>query len=371
MVTALLADDSKDMTIKDEEGQMREQQGEARFRAIFEGAALGIELIDLNGHILENNPAMTKLLGYGPDELRRLTSTDIKHPANTIANMKLFEELRLGKREDYRVEQTYQRKDGSLGWGRFYVSLVRGKNGEPQYAIGMLEDISDRKKIEQEIAELQRRLMEGRESEWLQFARELHDGPVQDLYGIYFLLKAFSEKLTAEVDAQTTEELLSMLTKVINTLRNIYDQLRPPTLTPFGLEKAIRSYTENFQESNPATQVHLELMADGQRLPEQVRLALFRIYQQLLENAGKHANADHITVRFWMNAQDAVLEISDDGEGFTLPERWIELARRGQLGLVSASDRARASGGDLSVDSKPGQGTRVTVRVPRGDTGAT
>ena len=359
------------MSTKGKEGhrqsQNLEQQNEARFRAIFEGAALGIELIDLNGYILESNPAITKLLGYRAEELRQLTSTDIKHPTNTIANMKLFEELRSGKREDYRVEQTYQRKDGSLGWGRFYVSLVRGQNGEPQYAIGMLEDITDRKQIEQEIAELQRRLMEGREAEWLQFARELHDGPVQDLYGISFLLKAFSERLPPEVDTRTAEELLSMLTKVISTLRNIYDQLRPPTLTPFGLGKAIRSHTETFREVNPSTKVQLELMADGQALPEQVRLVLFRIYQQILDNVAKHANAKNIKVRFSLDAESAVMEINDDGDGFVPPARWIELARRGQLGLVSASDRSRAIGGDLIVDSRLGEGTLVTVRVPRGD----
>jgi PAS domain S-box-containing protein len=340
------------------------RNSEARFRAIFEGAALGIELIDLDGRILETNPAITQMLGYEAEELRQVTSTDVKHPANTIANMDLFSELRSGQRDSYRIEQPYIRKDGRLGWGRSYVSLVRGHNDQPKFAIGMLEDVTERKHMEAELAELQRRLMEGRETERLQLARELHDGPVQDLYGISFLLKAYSEGLPPQVNLKTIDELLEMLTNVTSTLRNICGELRPPVLAPFGLVKAIRSYADTFQETYPSTKVYLELMPDGPVLPKQVQLVLFRIYQQILNNVGKHANATIIKVRFSVDAELAILQVEDNGTGFNMPARWIELARKGHLGLVSASDRARAIGGHLKVESKPGEGTMVTVQVP-------
>jgi PAS domain S-box-containing protein len=337
---------------------------EARFRTIFEDAALGIELISLDGRILESNPAITRMLGYEADELRQVTSQDVHHPANSIATIELFQELRSGKRDAYRIEQPYIRKDGRLGWGRSYVSLVRGSNGEPQFAIGMLEDITERKQMEAELAELQRRLMEGRESERLQLARELHDGPIQDLYGISFLLKAFSESLPAQVDPQATDDLLNMLTNVISTLRTICGELRPPVLAPFGLAKAIRSHAENFQEAHLSSKVQLDLMTEGPNLSEQVQLVLFRIYQQILNNVAKHANATNIKVHLSVNEEEAILQVKDDGAGFIMPARWIELARKGHLGLVSASDRARAIGGHLKVESKPGEGTIVTVNVP-------
>jgi PAS domain S-box-containing protein len=340
------------------------RNSEAQFRAIFEGAALGIELIDLKGRILETNPAITQMLGYEAEELRQVTSTDVKHPANTIANMDLFKELRSGQRDSYRIEQPFIRKDGRLGWGRSYVSLVRGHNEQPKFAIGMLEDVTERKQMEAELAELQRRLMEGRETERLQLAQELHDGPVQDLYGISFLLKAYSEGLPPQVNLKTVDELLEMLTTVTSTLRNICGELRPPVLAPFGLVKAIRSHADTFQEAYPHTKVHLDLLSDGPVLPKQVQLVLFRIYQQILNNVAKHANATLIQVRFSVDAEQAILQVEDNGAGFTMPARWIELARKGHLGLVSASDRARAIGGHLKVESKPGEGTMVTVQVP-------
>ena len=340
------------------------RNSEARFRAIFEEAALGIELISLDGRILESNPAITQMLGYEADELREMTSQDVHHPANTIATIEIFKELRSGKRDAYRIEQPYVRKDGRLGWGRSYVSLVRDSNGTPKFAIGMLEDITERKQMEAELAELQRRLMEGRETERLQLARELHDGPLQDLYGISFLLKAFSENLPPQVDPRGTDDLRKMLTNVISTLRNICGELRPPVLAPFGLAKAIRSHAESFQEAYPNSQVQLELISDGPELSEQVQLVLFRIYQQILNNVAKHANAANIKVRFSVDAEEAILQVMDDGSGFIMPARWIELARKGHLGLVSAGDRARAIGGYLKVESKPGKGTIVTVHVP-------
>jgi PAS domain S-box-containing protein len=340
------------------------KNSEARFRAIFEEAALGIELISLDGRILESNPAITQMLGYEADELRQVTSEDVHHPANTIATIELFHELKSGKRNAYRIEQPYIRKDGRLGWGRSYVSLVRDSRGEPKFAIGMLEDITERKQMEAELAELQRRLMEGRETERLQLARELHDGPLQDLYGISFLLKAFSENLPPQVDPHTTDDLSKMLTHVISTLRTICGELRPPVLAPFGLAKAIRSHAESFQESYPKTKVQLDLRTDGLDLPEQVQLVLFRIYQQILNNVAKHAKAANIKVRFSIEAEEAILQVKDDGAGFIMPSRWIELARKGHLGLVSASDRARAIGGHLKVESQPGKGTIVNVHVP-------
>jgi PAS domain S-box-containing protein len=340
------------------------RDSEARFRAIFEEAALGIELISLDGRILESNPAITQMLGYEADELRQVTSQDVHHPANSIATIELFQELRSGKRDAYRIEQPYIRKDGRLGWGRSYFSLIRGSNGEPQFAIGMLEDITERKQMEAELAELQRRLMEGRETERLQLARELHDGPIQDLYGISFLLKAFSESLPAQIDPQATDDLLKMMTNVISTLRTICGELRPPVLAPFGLAKAIRSHAENFQEAHPSSKVKLDLMTEGPNLPEQVQLVLFRIYQQILNNVARHAKASNINVRFMVDAEEAILQVKDDGTGFDMPARWIELARKGHLGLVSASDRARAIGGHLRVESEPGKGTIVTVHVP-------
>ncbi|RPI87973.1 MAG: PAS domain S-box protein [Chloroflexi bacterium] len=336
---------------------------ETRFRTIFEGAALGIVLVDLNGRLLECNSAVAEMLGYTLQELRNQVHERTDHPSNLIVNSVLFNELRVGKCNSFREERPYIQKDGKLSWGRLSVSLVRNSHGEPQYAIGMLEDITERKQMEAELAELQHTLMEGREAERLQLAREIHDGPVQDLYGLTYQLQAFSDNL-ADQEKQELQKLQSLFTKVIATLRAICKDLQPPTLVPFGLEKAIRSHAEVFVEENPID-IRLELMPDGQLLPEKTRLGLFRIYQQTLLYAVKHAQAQNVRVSFQFNQEEIILELEDDGNGFVVPDRWVEFARRGQTELIGAAERAESIGGQLKIESEPGKGTKIKVIIPR------
>ena len=106
-------------------------------------------------------------------------------------------------------------------------------------------------------------------------------------------------------------------------------------------------------------------MPDGQTLPEQTRLALFRIYQAALINVTRHAAARQVFIRFSLAEEQVVLEIQDDGQGFELPERWIEMARQGHLGLIGMVERVESIGGQLNVVSAPGQGTLIQAIVPR------
>ncbi len=226
-------------------------------------------------------------------------------------------------------------------------------------------EISDRKQMEAELIEVQRRLMESREAERLHLAQELHDGPLQDLHAMVFRLGALEATLSDQADLGELAATQATLQQVIQTLRSICGEFRPPALAPFGLEKAIRSHADSFQQANPDLTVQLDLMPDGQSLPERMRLALFRIYQHALNNVRRHAGATQVAVRLKLDRAQVILEIEDDGCGFKMPQRWVELARRGHLGLVGAAERAEAVGGGLKVISNPGRGTLIRTVVPR------
>lgn len=217
---------------------------------------------------------------------------------------------------------------------------------------------------------LHRHLMDNVEAERLRLAQDLHDGPIQDLYSISYQLKEMlhpSSDGRTEVTAPMAQEITSMLEtaqKVIDQLRGICGELRPPTLIPFGLEKAIRSHIETVHRADPDLEVGLDLMADDQNLPEGLRLALFRIYQHAASNVVRHAHAKHLQVEFRFDREQAELVIRDDGSGFDLPPKWEQLAQNGHFGLVGAAERVEAIGGQLSVESAPGKGTEIRVRVP-------
>lgn len=162
-------------------------------------------------------------------------------------------------------------------------------------------------------------------------------------------------------------------------------ELRPPVLTRFGLAAAIRSHCDQFRKTQPGLKILLELpgetrpvsgwkgmdVPDGERafsdqtLSERARLAMFRIYQVALTNVARHAKAHQAIVRLKEEGEMVVMEIEDDGVGFQVPGRWVEMARQGHLGLLGGAERAESLGGHLEVISGPGTGTIVRVVVPR------
>jgi len=339
-------------------------ESEARFRASFEESALGIKLSGLDGRILAANPALADMLGYEEAELVGMYFTDLTYDGDLRANRALFQQLISGAISRYRVEKRYVHKDGSLVWGRQAVSLVKDEAGTPQFVIAMIENISERKEMESELAEVRRRLIDSREAERLQLSQEIHDGPMQELYGVSFQVDALSGEEDPAVLGETMERMQLQLREIIQELRVICGQLRPPTLAPFGLEKTIRSHAETFRSEHPEIALELDLQPDAQGLPESVRLALFRVYQQSLANIVRHAEASQVSVRFSFDAESVSLEIRDNGRGFEVPERWVDLVRKGHYGLAGAAERAEAIDGRLEVESEPGRGACIRLLAP-------
>jgi signal transduction histidine kinase len=232
-----------------------------------------------------------------------------------------------------------------------------------QYAIVIIEDQTARKLAEAEVDELRHRLFESIEIERIEIAREIHDGPIQDLYGVAFAMsniQAGLEDDSLKSDLRATSDSLQ---QVVATLRTICGELRPPTLAPFGLAKAIRSHADTLQEKFPQLNIELDLQDDDNKLPDRIRTALYRIYQQLIMNVLRHAQARNVRVIFSYDKTQARLTVMDDGQGFRVPESWIDLVREGHFGLAGIAERAESLDGDVQVESNLGNGTRIDVAV--------
>lgn len=134
------------------------RESEERFRAIFDRAAIGIALVDMQGRFAKTNPAMQRLLGFSEGELYGARFTDFTHPEDRDTDWGLFKELVENKREHYQREKRHIRKDGSLIWTRLTVSLIRRVDGEPLFAVGMVEDVTERKRAEMELERLRHQL---------------------------------------------------------------------------------------------------------------------------------------------------------------------------------------------------------------------
>ncbi len=126
-------------------------ESNARFRAIFDGAAVGIGLADLSGRFVTSNVALQRLTGCGPDELRRRQIADLTHPDDAAVFLELYRQLTAGKRDQFQMENRFVRKDGSVVWARATASLVRDATGAPGFAIVMAEDVTLRREAEESL----------------------------------------------------------------------------------------------------------------------------------------------------------------------------------------------------------------------------
>lgn len=127
------------------------KESEARFRAIFESAAMGIVMVDRRGRPFNMNDAFCRMLGYTGDELRKISFVDYTHPGDAGRNWELFEEMVAGTRNYYQIEKRYYKKDGCSIWVRLTASAVLQSSGEFAFGIGMAEDISERKHAEEQL----------------------------------------------------------------------------------------------------------------------------------------------------------------------------------------------------------------------------
>jgi len=118
---------------------------EARFRAVFEGAAIGIGIADLDGHILQVNEALLRMFGLTQQALRSRRVQDWTHPDDAPQTWRLYDELVRGEREHYHVEKAFNRPDGTVLWTNLTVSLLRDADGRPQYQLALMEDTTERR----------------------------------------------------------------------------------------------------------------------------------------------------------------------------------------------------------------------------------
>lgn len=122
---------------------------EARFRAIFEGAGLGVAVEDLDGRIMETNRALQQMLGYNAEDLLEITRRDFSHGKDHREDQLHHKQLLSGEADYYQVEKRFVRKDGRIIWGRLTVSMARDKTGKPQFTLAMIEDITERQRAEE------------------------------------------------------------------------------------------------------------------------------------------------------------------------------------------------------------------------------
>ena len=338
---------------------------EARFRSIFESVTVGVKVLDLEGNILQTNYAFQSMVGYREDELVGNLFYKFLHPDDVRQAIKLFQDAKVKGTSYFRFEHRTIHRDQSIVWVKTVFTVIKrgDETNKPALVVGIVENITEQKRLELEMAELNSRLQNSMELERLRLAQELHDNPMQSLYSAIYRI----EELRGTAEPKLKDALGDVkqhIQNVLQDLRATAKELRPPTIFNFGLENAIRSHANDILEKHPTLNIYLSLAHDRQILPEKVRLALFRIFQQSIANVIRHSRATEVHVRFSFDAEEAHLEIKDNGRGFEVPSNWIDFVRQGHYGLAGAAERANTLGGIFKVQSNPGNSTTIQVTIP-------
>ena len=327
-----------------------------------------IFLLTPTGEVASWNPGAERIKGYKSDEIvgRHFRTF---YPPEDIANGKPEQELKLaiasGRFED---EGWRLRKDGSRFWANAIITAVRDRDGRLLGFGKVTRDLTERKNSEEQMRELSGRLLKMQDEERRRVGRELHDTIGQYLVTAKMSLDGLgSEKRFDKQQTKDLAESVQLIDRCIREIRTLSYLLYPPMLEETGLSTAIRWHLEGFSKRSDV-QTTCEIPDDARRLPPDVELALFRIFQESLTNVHRHSGSKTAHVRLVIEQHKVLIEIKDQGQG--IPSHELEsksdsLATLG-VGIRGMRERVRQLGGKLEILSSI-EGTTVRASIPLTD----
>jgi PAS domain S-box-containing protein len=274
------------------------------------------------------------------------------------------------------IEYRWLRPDGGELWLYDTAAFVHDERGAPLFLQGVMFDITERKRAEEELREsmdllatshaerrsLLARLVAAQEEERQRIAADIHDDPIQKMTAVGLRLEAFKRRGAVEEHHRLLEELEKSVELAIGRLRHLMFELRPPALDRDGLAAALRQELDELaREENLDVRLDDRLTSEP---PPTTRTIAFRIAQEALVNARKHAAARRIDVLLESRDEGLFVRVRDDGAGFTPAEGG---SQPGHLGLTAMREQTEMAGGWFRVASSRASGTTVEFSLPLRD----
>ncbi len=319
---------------------------------------------DQNGKFIRWNKQLEIVTGYNSKEIsamhpiRFFQGEGAKYIGQRIA--KVFSE---GISD---AETDLISKDGSSR-PYYFKAILIDFNGK-SCLLGTGIDISDRKKAEKELSDsyksirkLTSHLQNVREEDRAHIAREIHDELGQQLTVLKMDVSWVNKKIgtTDDVIKQKMKGLLTMLDETVKTVRRISSELRPSLLDDLGLTAAMEWQLHEFKKRSDI-KISFTAPETEMKLPDTIKIGLFRIFQESLTNVVRHSNAKNLKVGLEHKDDNFILTIADDGKGFDKEK----IADKRTLGILGMKERTSMIGGTYEITSTPGNGTVVEVAIP-------
>ncbi len=340
----------------------------ARLAGLLDSAMDAIITVDEEQRIVLYNRAAEKIFGW-PSVQMMGAHLEVLMPerfrASHAAHIRSFNATGITSR---------RMGDGTVLYGQrangeefpMEASISQLDTGEGKLFTVILRDVSERVRAQEELSAFAAAAHTIREGEKTRIARELHDELAQSLTALKMDAIWVRDQLPegAQTLAAKLGDMLAMLDTTVAATRRIASDLRPLLLDDLGLAPAIEWLAQNFsQRSGVACTLSVD---DEVELHEPYATAVFRIVQESLANVAKHAEASHVEVKIERTVEAVILHVADNGRGFSLAAP----RNPNSLGLLGLRERAQLLKGVVTIDSQPGQGTRVDVRIPIREVGA-
>ncbi|MBK7452119.1 MAG: sensor histidine kinase [Anaerolineales bacterium] len=246
----------------------------------------------------------------------------------------------------------------------FVIRFLRAFQVESDSKIAELQaaQLHESQQREHLHAELFRRIVGAQESERQRIARDLHDETGQSLTAIGMGLRGIANESDSKKRLNTLTQLQSLTSDSIRELQRIISDLRPAHLDDLGLSSTLRWYSSRVHELT-SIHVRIDIEGDEPSLDDAIKITIFRIVQEALNNVIKHSQATTVNVKIHYLQKDVRIHIFDNGIGFEMKEIQNRIGRV-SLGLAGMEERAALLGGGVTVSSRPGYGTEVEAVVP-------
>ncbi len=359
-----------------------EKRAEEMLSKIIDGSPIPSFVVNREHKITHWNTAIESLSGISEREMigtaeqwrafyteKRPTMADLIVDGASIDEIEAYYHDKCEK--SHLIEDAYEAEDffpalGESGkWLHFTASPIKDKDDEMIGAIETLQDITEEKKMQENMHFYVQQITRAQEDERKRIARELHDESSPPLLLLIQQIDriTLSKRRLSRPLKESLEELREQAVEALEGLRRCAQDLRPRIVDDLGLLPALEWMADNLLEDY-GIDTKVEIIGSERSLPDEVQLILFRIAQEALSNIRRHAEATGAWITLEFHNDRTVLTVKDNGKGFKLPPRIGDLASNGRLGLAGMQERAQLINGNLELQSEPDRGTTVTVEVP-------
>lgn len=342
-----------------------------RLALLVKQTADAIMIHDLQGNISFWNPAAQRMFGYAPEDIIGKSST-LLTPASQRADLQQnMQQITAGRKVDHHDTQRLTRDGRVIDVSISAAPLIDPATNEVIGDICSMRDITERRLAE----EAARKLEENRqlthliqrhiEDERRSLARELHDELGQYVTAIKTFAVGIMNKTQEKLPdiAANAQTIVSAANHIYDGMHNIIRQLRPGALDNLGLTETLRDMVSTYQSQHPEIAIQLDISGNPDEFGETVNINVYRIVQEAVNNALKHANAEKINIRLAITASGELqLIIKDNGTGMDVHS----VDQANHFGLLGMRERVQALQGSFDICSGPANGTTIHIKIPKG-----